>query len=283
MEEGVFVVLLLGFIWVLFASIHDWIKKEVANWLNFSLIIFVIGFRFFYSFYGGEWSFLIQGVFGIVIFLILGNVFYYSRIFAGGDAKLMIALGGILFFSNSFYENLYYSSFFIFLFLIVGSLYGILWSVILMSRNFKEFKRGFYIEFGKKRVYTYLLFSLGILTMFLGFYFNVFFYIGLLIFLTPYLFLVAKAIDETCMIRKIKTSNLVEGDWLYKDVKVGGKIIKASWEGVSVSDIKLLRKVKEVKVRQGIPFVPVFLISYILWIVIVFVYRLDFFDFRVFF
>jgi Flp pilus assembly protein protease CpaA len=109
MEEGVFVILLLGFIWVLFASIHDWRKKEVANWLNFSLITFTIGFRFFYSLYDGEWNFFIQGLAGIAVFLLLGNLFYYSRIFAGGDAKLMIALGGVLFFSNSFYENIYYS------------------------------------------------------------------------------------------------------------------------------------------------------------------------------
>jgi len=48
MLEIIFLVL-LGLIWIIFAVVQDIKKKEIANWLNFSLIIFALGFRFFYS------------------------------------------------------------------------------------------------------------------------------------------------------------------------------------------------------------------------------------------
>ncbi|MBU2053223.1 MAG: prepilin peptidase [Nanoarchaeota archaeon] len=100
---GVIFLIVLGFVWIIFASVQDLKNKEVANWLNFSLIIFALGFRFFYSlFYRGGFSFFYQGLIGLGIFFVLGNLLYYGRMFAGGDAKLMIAMGAVLPFSESF-------------------------------------------------------------------------------------------------------------------------------------------------------------------------------------
>ena len=66
------------------------------------------------------------------------------------------------------------------------------------------------------------------------------------------------------MIKKIKTNDLMEGDWLYRDLKVGKKLIKADWDGLTKEQIKEIKKrYKEIKIRQGIPFVPVFLISFL--------------------
>ena len=76
------------------------------------------------------------------------------------------------------------------------------------------------------------------------------------------------------MIKNVKTPELVEGDWLYKNVKIGKKLIKAKWDGLSSADIKLLKKKKFVLIRQGIPFVPVFLIAFLILIYIWF-YKLN--------
>ena len=66
------------------------------------------------------------------------------------------------------------------------------------------------------------------------------------------------------MIKKIKKNDLMEGDWLYRDLKVGKKLIKADWDGLTKEQIKEIKKrYKEIKIRQGIPFVPVFLISFL--------------------
>ena len=55
--------------------------------------------------------------------------------------------------------------------------------------------------------------------------------------------------------------------WLAEDVKVGRKTIRADWEGISLENIKLLKKAgkSKVRIKQGIPFVPAFLIAFILY------------------
>jgi len=88
-------------------------------------------------------------------------------------------------------------------------------------------------------------------------------YFGILIFIIPYFYLSAKAIDEVCMIKKISPKNLTEGDWLYRDVRIGNRIIKKRWDGLTKEEIKLLKKKNYVFVRQGIPFSPAFLIAFL--------------------
>ena len=131
----------LGIIWIFFAVVQDLKTREIANWLNFSLIIFALGFRFFYSLFIGEFGFFYQGIYGLGIFFIIGNLFYYGRIFAGGDAKLMIALGAVLPFKESFYENLNFFLIFLAVFLFVGAIYSLITSLWFSFRNFKSFKK----------------------------------------------------------------------------------------------------------------------------------------------
>jgi Flp pilus assembly protein protease CpaA len=259
----------LGFIWILFAMIQDIRNREIADWLNFSLVIFALGFRFFYSLFELQgMSLFYSGLIGFGIFLILGNLFYYSKMFAGGDAKLFMALGAILPFSNNLFNNLEGFFYFIFIFLIVGAIYGIFFSLWLGFSNFRKFRKQFTKEFKKNKIFVYggvifflVFFIFGVL------YFSSFIYFSILFLFFPFLFLFSKSVDESCMIKKIKTSKLTEGDWLYKDIKIGSKKIKATWNGLSEEEIELLRnKKKFVYVRYGIQFAPVFLISYLVWI-----------------
>jgi Flp pilus assembly protein protease CpaA len=264
----VIVLFVLGAAWILFASVQDLRKREVANWLSFSLIVFALGFRFFYSlFNGGNFWFFAYGLIGLLIFFILGNVFYYARVFAGGDAKLMIALGPILPLTTNFLVNLKIFGVFIFLFFLSGAVYGLIATIVLSFRDFKAFRKNFSERFRKNKVRNYLFAVLGLILMLLGFFEGILFVLGILIFIFPGLFLYAKTVDSVSMVKEIKTSELTEGDWLYKRVKVGRKTIMPSWEGLSKEDIKLIRKkYKKVKVKQGIAFVPVFLISFLIFI-----------------
>ena len=126
MIEIIFLVL-LALIWIVFATVQDLKSREVANWLNFSLIIFAMGFRFFYGLFGSNgFGLFYQGIIGLMIFFILGNFLYYSRMFAGGDAKLMIALGAILPLSENFMTNINYFIGFFILFLVAGTVYGLI-------------------------------------------------------------------------------------------------------------------------------------------------------------
>ena len=85
MLEVVFLAV-LALIWIVFATIQDVRTREIANWLSFSLIIFALGFRFFYSlFYEVGFGFFYQGLIWFGIMFVVGNLFYYIRMFAGGD------------------------------------------------------------------------------------------------------------------------------------------------------------------------------------------------------
>ncbi|MAH03714.1 hypothetical protein CMI39_02925 [Candidatus Pacearchaeota archaeon] len=263
MYEIIFLII-LALIWIIFASIQDLKKREVANWVNFSLIIFALGFRFFYSVFIENFNFFYQGLIGLGIFFIIGNFFYYGRMFAGGDAKLMIALGTILPFSKDFLVNIQIFILFFLIFLFVGAFYGLIWSGFLSLRNFNEFKSEFYKRLNKNSKIVLFVMFLGIILIIFGFVEKLFFSFGILVFIIPYFYLYAKSIDEVCMIKKIKTNYLTEGDWLYRDLKVGKKLIKANWEGLTKEQIKEIKKrYKQIKIRQGIPFVPVFLISFL--------------------
>lgn len=269
----------LTLVWMAFAVVQDLKKREIANWVNFSLIIFALGFRFFYSLFNGTedgtgFNFFFQGLIGLGIFFILGNLLYYCRMFAGGDAKLLFALGAILPFSESFSVNLKIFILFLILFLFSGAVYGLFVSITLILNHLKKFKKEFTKQFKQNKIIFILSLFLALFFIIFGFFPNgipfgsdsFMVYLGILIFIIPYFYFSAKSLDEVCMIKKIYPKNLTEGDWLYKDVRIGNKTIKKSWDGLTKEEIKLLKKNKYVLVRQGIPFSPAFLISFLILI-----------------
>ena len=196
----------------------------------------------------------------------MGNLLYYGKIFAGGDAKLMIALGTVLPFSPNLIGNLQIFISFLFLFFLCGSVYGIAASGYFALRNFKNFRKEFVTGYKQSLTLTIALSLLGLLIMIYGLFFIQFlFYFGIFVFILPLLYVYLKSVDNSCMLKRINPKFLMEGDWLYKDVKVGSKIIKANWEGLKKEDIKLLVKKKRlVTIRQGVAFGPVFLISFLI-------------------
>ncbi len=265
MIEVIFLIA-LALIWLVFAAISDSRTTEIPNWLNFSLIIFALGFRFFYSFFSlKDFGFFYQGLIGLGVFLILGNLLYYSRAFAGGDSKLMISLGVILPFSTNWAINVELFISFIFLFLAVGSVYGFITSGYFAAKNFKEFKKEFVKRNKQLAKFTFPIMVLGLAVMVLSiFYAGILLYLGIVIFVLPLLYVYTKAVDEACMIKKRKPEELMEGDWLYNDIKIGNKEIKASWGGLTKENIRLMKKnKKEILIRAGVVFAPVFLASFL--------------------
>jgi hypothetical protein len=86
-----------------------------------------------------------------------------------------------------------------------------------------------------------------------------------------YLITAVKAVELSCMYKRVKPAVLTEGDWIANDVKVKGKRICGPKDlGIEKKQIKQLikAKVKSVVIKVGIPFVPSFLLAFLLtlWI-----------------
>lgn len=267
MFEVIFLIC-LGVLWIGFAVMQDLKTHEVANWLSLSLVVFALGFRFFYSlFSGNDFSFFYQGVIGLGIFILIGFLFYYGKVFAGGDAKVMMALGAVIPFYGIFSFNKSLMISFIVLFLFVGAIYGLIFSLVYALKNKEAFIKEFNKQFKKRKKFVYSIVVLSIIVVLLSLVNSIFFALGVVIFISPYLYLWAISVDSACMVRNVSPNKLTEGDWLYKNISVGNKRIKASWDGLSKEQIALLKKhKKKVMVRYGIPFTPVFLIAFLLMV-----------------
>lgn len=276
-SENIFLIV-LAFIWLVFASIQDLRKREVANWLNFSLIGFALAYRAFYSAFTLNYMFFLYGVIGFAIFFALAYAFYYSRLFAGGDAKLLMALGAVLPFSgftntlSSFVNNLFILGFFIFLLLLVGGVYGLLYSLALVLIRRKEFSREFKKQFlaRKKLFFLSLICAFVFFVIILAFGENLLLVLPVIILLFPFLFIYAKSVEESCLVKFVSIKELREGDWLYHDLKIKNKKIKTNWQGLSSSELEFIRKnyKKKILIKQGIPFVPSFLIAFIILLIL---------------
>ncbi len=77
----------------------------------------------------------------------------------------------------------------------------------------------------------------------------------------------SRVIEEAIFIKKVNPKKLVEGDWIIEDIKVGRTIIKKTEIGLTKKDIEKIKKlykqnkIKYVYVKEGLPFVPSFLIA----------------------
>jgi len=272
MEEYYFL-FALAVVWIVFAVVQDFKTREVANWLNFSLIAFVLAYRAFYGIFFKDLMFFVYGLLGVLFFVVFGYVFYYSRVFAGGDAKLLMGLGGVLPYQN-FGDYLYLGLGFVFLLFAVGSIYSLIYSLFLVVKNKKKFVIEFKREFVKNKKSFYfvlvlvVIFEIIILITKLNEYFY-FSLLGLLVFLLPVLYIYAKALEKGCMTKLVFPGKLTIGDWLEKDVKVGRRIIKKTVHGLTWKNIELLRKAKKkVWIKEGIPFTPSFLVAFIIFVLI---------------
>lgn len=258
----------LALVWIIFAVISDFKTTEIPDWLNLSLVIFALGGRIFYDIFLGGGGFHLtwfyNGLLGLALFFILGNLLYFGRMFAGGDAKLMMALGAVLPLTPSYSQNLNIAIVFFVLFIFAGAVYGLLSTSFLAFSNRSKFVKGFKKLFGqhKNKIYGAGFFALFLMAF--GLSEKSFFYLGLFVFILPYFYLTAKTVDEYLMVKKVSPVRLQEGDWLYKDVKIGkAKTLKPSWNGLTKEDIGLLKKNKRyVQIKRGIPYSPVFLIAF---------------------
>ena len=255
--EGYYFLYGLAILWLVFAAVQDMRKREVANWLNFSLITFGLAYKLIYSSYFGNWNLFLYGIFGLAVFIGLAYGFYYGRVFGGGDAKLLMALGAVLPF-ESFWGFLIVGGGFLLLLFSVGAVWTLGYSIFIVMENRRKFVRKFHDKLKGKK----LLFGVMVLLALLmggSVYFYILVLLSLWVLLALYFYV--KAVDD-CMIKEVSAEELREGDWLEGDVRIGNGVIKKSVHGLSLEEIARIRRAgKRVLIKEGVPFAPTFLIA----------------------
>src|SRR3989344_5155681 len=220
----------IGMAWVAIATIQDIKMREVANWITFSLIASALAYRAFFASFYNDLSYFIIGLIGLAIFIGLAHAFYYGRVFAGGDAKLLMGVGATLPYTN-FFSLVIWGLGFLLLLALAGAVYTIGYSLILAYPERNKVKRKAIKVLKEVRKLFILTSILSIIFIFAAESWILWIAGSIFIFLVPFLHAYLQAVD----------------------------------------DIKLIRKAgKKVVIKTGIPFVPAFLIAYILLVMVFF-------------
>lgn len=261
------ILMLISLIGLIVASYTDIRTREVPDWLNYSLIGAGFGLRLLYSIIGWNINVFLYGVYGFLVFLAVGLIMYYFGQWGGGDSKLLMGLGVLI---GLEFEQNFLINFFIMI-LVIGAVYGMAYSIFLAIRKWNSFKKKFlelnesYIKI--KRIIIVVCVVLFVVSFFLDFFVRLPLYLIIVFILSGfYIFVFARAIERVAMIKFVKPNQLTEGDWIVNDIKVRGKYVTGPKElGITKEQIAVLKKarLKKVLIKEGIPFVPSFLIAYL--------------------
>jgi Flp pilus assembly protein protease CpaA len=273
--------IIIAFIALVIGSITDIQKREVHDYVSYGLMFISLGISIIYSIVFWDFTVVIQSIMGFIIGLGIAFAMFYMGQWGGGDSKLLMGLGAVFGF-NVFplfgQNNLWLAAFMIML-LFVGAFYGLIWSIYLAIRNRKRFwsrlkevtSKGQMVKF---RIVLLIFTILSIIITFALIpreWRLLAITLLAIIYVTFYLWVYIKVVEEVCMVKNIPVSKLTEGDWIYKNIYVNKKLIAGPKDlGISREQIAMLKKyskqkkIKGVTIKEGIPFIPAFLIAYVL-------------------
>ena len=250
------------------ASFSDIKRREVPDWLSYGLIFVALGLRTIFSFQLG-WTILLNGIIGFIFCLGFAYLFYYTGQWGGGDSKLLMAMGAIIGISYPFQSSSLNLLWFFLALLFLGAIYGVVWMFFTALKR----RKIFWPQFVKAlRNYNKMHLLLGIITIiFIAATFWKSFLWPLIAFPLGlfYLFLFVAVVEESCFFKMVSVTDLTEGDWLARSVVADKKIVLKK-KTLTESDLELLEKlrksgkVRKVLLKEGIPFIPSFLLAYLL-------------------
>lgn len=256
-----FVLYLIG---ILFAVFQDFKRREIDDWLNLFLFFSGVSFLFFSGVIVFNHVVIVEFGFFVFVACMLSLILYHSRFFSGGDAKLFFAITP-LFFSIIFFDALSNVLIFIACLVLSGCVYSLIYSGVFFIRDFKYTRKVFLLEVRKRYAKVFLLF--GIILLFFGIADTIFLFFGFFVLLFIFLMVFAKSLESVSMKKVLSTHNLREGDWLFYDLRVGGRTFKKNWEGLTEEDVSFLKRFnRRVVVKDGIPYAPAFFIALLLYL-----------------
>jgi len=265
MEPVFVIILLLG---LAIATWRDLLVREVPDTVSLGLVAVGLLGGAVLAIHASQWMVFFNHLFGFGIGALFGCAMYYGRQWGGGDAKLLMGVGAIIGFLPGQLDLIA----FLVLLVLCGAIWGVLALLYLaLLRHRKVFIPAFTAHLRTPRVHrlriglvatAILLLIAAILLppaqrLIIGF-------AMLSLYLLVYSWLLLKTAEKTIMIKKYPTNKLTEGDWLAADIVKGKKVlISQSTTGLTIQDIARIKKagIKLVLVKEGVPFVPGFLLA----------------------
>ena len=141
----------ISFIALLIGSITDLKTREVPDWVNYGLVISGIGMNLLFSAIYSDSSFILNSLVGLAIFFGIAYIMFYAGQWGGGDSKMIMGLGAMIGIDVGYLKSQFLAGFLVNA-LLVGAIYGLLWSIFLVFRNRKKFLKEFSIMLMKKEV-----------------------------------------------------------------------------------------------------------------------------------
>jgi len=266
----------VAFAALLFASISDLRTREVPDWLNYALIGFGFAANGMFSLIYNTPSFILASLLGFSVFFVIACIMFYTGQWGGGDSKILMGLGAMIGLTLAFGAFLVT---FLINSLLVGAAYGLLWSIFLGIKNRVKFMQQMKKTLSDpkltraRRIFMLIIIAILVAAIFIsepGLKITVI--SGcLLLTVVMYLWMGVKAIEKSCMFKYVTPDKLTEGDWIANDVKYKGKYITGPKElGINKKQIAKVvslykqKKILKVLIKEGIPFVPTFLIAFII-------------------
>ena len=274
------ILLVIAFIALIIGTITDIKTREVPDWISYGLMFAGIGIRLLYSAVTFDWMFVVYGLAGLGIFVGLGYLMFYAGQWGGGDAKILMGLGALIGFDFTF-EQFPLIIIFLINALFIGAVYGLLFSIGLAVKDRKDFSKTFKKLIINSRKWRIILMILSVVLLALVFAVKDFSFrlllLTILIFgnVLFYLWLFVKSVESSSMFKYVSPEQLTEGEWIAKEYKDNGKYVCGPKDlGIEKKQIKKLislkkkGKINKVKIKIGIPFVPSFLIAFVLTVLL---------------
>lgn len=261
----------LTFFALLIAAYTDLKTREIPDWLNYGLIFSALGIRAIFALSFG-FPIVLSGLLGFAVFFMLAYLLYHSNQWGGGDSKLLMAMGAVIGIPYPFGQDSFLLLWFLLTMLFFGALYGLGWMIVLAIKK-KDQVIPRWKAMLREHQKAQILLAIGSGLFLLLSVWHSFLWPLIIAPLGMFhLFLFVHTVEKSCFLKCTAPGKLTEGDWLAEDIIIHGQKTM-EMKTLEKKDLHRLQqlgeegKLKEVLIKEGIPFTPSFLAAYAIMVI----------------